>query len=379
MTGSPEPLVLYLSILSIALSVLLRHTDSLYSLFLYPFGIFKLFLQICIFTLIITETTDILKWVPVHDSRIPSNAIKCGQEADGRPLFVARAMYNGFLYPGKAGYHFNGCRIGCNWQEIEYSKYDVLTIPADSNVILTWEKDFCGHVPENSVRVDPSWQFYVGRHDHNGGLCPGRIDCWNKSIFITNDGKEHQYNNYEVLVATESNPSVYKLHNVRYDLDKAKIKMGNSPLLIASQPASNSSDHDSHIGISVSYSKTTSHNWIITGGFKLGSKLEVSGSIPFFANANFSLSPEISFSGSTGHTVQENVSASADASVKLPPNSSVNVVIVARKQEIEVPYTSSITKIMSDGRQHTAETDGVYHGVTFTDFQTSIENTASWV
>lgn len=201
----------------------------------------------------------------------------------------------------------------------------MLTIPSDSNVILTWEKDFCGHVPENSVGVDPSWQFYVGRHDHNGGICPGRIDCWNKSIYVANDGKEHQYNNYEVLVATEPNPSVYKLHTIRYDLNKAKINMDNFPLIIASQPASNSSDHDSQVGISVSYSKTTSHNWIITGGFKLGSKLEVSGSIPFFANANFSLSPEISFSGSTGHTVQENVSASADASVKLPPNSSVKL------------------------------------------------------
>lgn len=40
-------------------------------------------------------------WIKGNDGSIPAGAIEGGQEADGEPLYVARAEYEGSLTPGK--------------------------------------------------------------------------------------------------------------------------------------------------------------------------------------------------------------------------------------------------------------------------------------
>ncbi|KAJ1939190.1 hypothetical protein EC988_007383, partial [Linderina pennispora] len=45
------------------------------------------------------------QWVSCSNGHIPPNAVQGGIERDGKPLFVARAMYKGGLHPGKAGPH----------------------------------------------------------------------------------------------------------------------------------------------------------------------------------------------------------------------------------------------------------------------------------
>lgn len=120
-----------------------------------------------------------MKWVSAKGSDIPKSAFKGGEEADGRPLFVTRAFNNGYWHTGKAGYQFNGCHTESHWKEVVYTEYEVLTIPPDAHVVLKWGKYFCGHVHDDSVRIDPAYDIYVGRHEHGGGVYPGKIDLWN--------------------------------------------------------------------------------------------------------------------------------------------------------------------------------------------------------
>ncbi|KAJ2685279.1 hypothetical protein IWW39_004376 [Coemansia spiralis] len=69
-----------------------------------------------------------LQWVTASNGHIPPNPVQGGIESDGRPLFVARAIYKGGLHPGKAGQHLGGggCTIGYGHKEIGISEYQVL-------------------------------------------------------------------------------------------------------------------------------------------------------------------------------------------------------------------------------------------------------------
>ncbi|KAJ2504217.1 hypothetical protein H4217_009443, partial [Coemansia sp. RSA 1939] len=62
------------------------------------------------------------------NGQIPPNAVQGGAEKDGKPLFVARAIYKGGLHPGKAGEHIQGggCSIGYGHKEVNLNEYQVL-------------------------------------------------------------------------------------------------------------------------------------------------------------------------------------------------------------------------------------------------------------
>lgn len=69
----------------------------------------------------------VLCWTKVVGRGLPSNAIQGGFEADGRPLFIARANYEGSLIVGKAATHLGGCLIPYGGQEVYAETYEVLT------------------------------------------------------------------------------------------------------------------------------------------------------------------------------------------------------------------------------------------------------------
>ena len=153
-------------------------------------------------------------------------------------------------------------------------------------------------------------------------------------------------------MASKTNPSGYKLFNIWYDLEKAKVNIDDKPIIMATQPATNDSNHESNVSITVSYSKTTSHKWGVTNGTQNGLNLQIQGKIPVVeVGASVSVSSTTTFSGKTDKAFQEKVEASVNASVTLPEKSSVIVSIVAKKQEIDVPFTAEITTLLSDGKE----------------------------
>ena len=71
------------------------------------------------------------KWVQASGGNIPVGAIKAGKEADGKPLYIARAYYEGGLHPGKVRPEFGAANIPWGHKEVKVYNYEVL-VQADS-------------------------------------------------------------------------------------------------------------------------------------------------------------------------------------------------------------------------------------------------------
>ncbi|PAB59452.1 DM9 repeat-containing protein [Anaeromicrobium sediminis] len=69
-----------------------------------------------------------MKWVAMSDGTIPDGALKFGYEADGTPLYVARAYYAGGLHLGKVRPGFEGALIPYAGTEVVVKFYEVLCI-----------------------------------------------------------------------------------------------------------------------------------------------------------------------------------------------------------------------------------------------------------
>jgi uncharacterized protein DUF3421 len=68
-------------------------------------------------------------WIAGSNGQIPDGAVVCGREANGDPLFVARASLNGGLHPGKIRFAFGAAFIGFGGAEVAAANYEVLTLP----------------------------------------------------------------------------------------------------------------------------------------------------------------------------------------------------------------------------------------------------------
>jgi hypothetical protein len=67
-----------------------------------------------------------VQWVRASGGTIPGGAVQAGNEANGAPLYICRAQYNGGLHPGKTRPGFNGCNIPYGGQELTVPVYDII-------------------------------------------------------------------------------------------------------------------------------------------------------------------------------------------------------------------------------------------------------------
>lgn len=100
---------------------------------------------------------DIHMW----KSYIPDNAIRAGYEANGKPLFVARAIIQGAITSGKCGIHLEGAYIIYGGKENVVQHYGVLVYPINALGFLDWRQASNGEVPCNAVKTDND--LYIGR------------------------------------------------------------------------------------------------------------------------------------------------------------------------------------------------------------------------
>ncbi|KAJ2305902.1 hypothetical protein IWW55_001708, partial [Coemansia sp. RSA 2706] len=133
---------------------------------------------------------------PVHTA--------CRLEADGKPLFVARAMYKGGLHPGKASQHLEngGCNIGYAHREVAVSEYQVLCGDASK---LKWVKqegalNIQGFVPVEAGHEESGEKLFIGKTLHEGsqqlGKCAPHIK---KGMSFAYGHKERETKEYMVL------------------------------------------------------------------------------------------------------------------------------------------------------------------------------------
>jgi hypothetical protein len=149
---------------------------------------------------VLTEQPFALLWSPARGDAVPSNALQAGREADGAPLYAAKAHYNGSVQPGKVRRGFGGALIPYGGQEVRVEEYKVLTRLAQE---CDWVRAQNGRVPAGAVQGGheaDGTPLYVARARYMGGVHPGKIRKGFGGAHITYAGKEIEVPDYEVLV-----------------------------------------------------------------------------------------------------------------------------------------------------------------------------------
>lgn len=139
-------------------------------------------------------------WVRASGGDVPPGAFRAGREADGSPLYVIRAPYQGGLCPGKLSTATGRAYIPFGGREIGVDSYEVYTGTG------RWVRARDGYAPPGAVRggkeADGS-SLYLARGRWEGSLTPGKLSERNRTAYIPYGGKEIQLPEYEVLVEDE--------------------------------------------------------------------------------------------------------------------------------------------------------------------------------
>lgn len=136
-------------------------------------------------------------WVTTFGNNIPDGAIRAGCEADGRPLFVARARIENLVTPGKAGFHLPGAHIPYGCKEHIVNQYEVLVHPTRAPGLYEWRSCSNGNIPPGAMATDRNT--FIGRFHHAGSLVPGKVDTNHRCAYIGYGGQELNQKEYDVL------------------------------------------------------------------------------------------------------------------------------------------------------------------------------------
>ena len=153
-------------------------------------------------------------WIPASGNFDPSrmHAVEGGYEKDGTKLYVGRAALDGGVHIGKiAG---NSCYIPLSGDETKVNSFEVLSIPLGAST--RWVEGEDGVVPPNAVEGGHNEQgekTYVARALKKGGLfgkdclIVGEVVPSENVCYVAYDGKEKEFDKYEVLVCDGVLPS----------------------------------------------------------------------------------------------------------------------------------------------------------------------------
>lgn len=137
------------------------------------------------------------KWTKATGGNIPDGAKPNGHEADGTPLWTARAEYSGGIHPGKVRPAFGAANIPYGGKEIKVNPYEVLMQEG------RWVKASDGKVPLGAVVAGYEANgepLFVARAKYEGGLHQGKVRLAFGAANIPWGGKEVKVKDYEVLV-----------------------------------------------------------------------------------------------------------------------------------------------------------------------------------
>lgn len=142
-------------------------------------------------------------WVPAWNDEVPQDAVPLGHEADGTPLYVARAYFAGGLHIGKVRRGFGAANIPYAGEEVKVNPYEVLYAIGD---LFYWAEGRNGYLPYGAIamgREQDGTRLYVARAEYAGGLHVGKVRPPYVAAEIPYGGKEIAVTPYEVLVRKE--------------------------------------------------------------------------------------------------------------------------------------------------------------------------------
>lgn len=136
----------------------------------------------------------------VSNRIVPPNAMKSGFSG-GESMYVARAIHEGNLFPGKVHPPHGGgvCFITYKGKVVAKNEYEVLCSAYGSWVPVTG-----GNIPSNAVMGGHSAEgepLFIGRSIHLGSLNPGKVHLSRGCCDIGYGADEYSYTEYEVYVA----------------------------------------------------------------------------------------------------------------------------------------------------------------------------------
>lgn len=141
-----------------------------------------------------------IHWIEATNGQIPNGAVICGKEANGTPLYVARANYEGGVHPGKVRTEFGAANIPYGGIEVKVNPYQVLCGS------FRWVAATNGAIPDGAVicgKESNGTPLYVARANYEGGVHPGKVRTEFGAANIPYGGIEVKVNPYEVLVCVE--------------------------------------------------------------------------------------------------------------------------------------------------------------------------------
>lgn len=138
-----------------------------------------------------------LDWVNQAGGRIDRGAARAGREANGEPLYVCAASFNGGVHPGKLRRGFGGCVVGYGGREYTVGQYSTLVGEGrwQSGVPI----DRLDRIGVNGGQEANGSPLYVCRASFNDGAHPGKIGSSTGGCNITYGGVEHTMYSFEVL------------------------------------------------------------------------------------------------------------------------------------------------------------------------------------
>lgn len=139
-------------------------------------------------------------WIAATADSMPEDALEGGRDADGDTIYVGRVFKDGDLMPAKVIPNKGGAYVCWGSEEHKVENFQVLigagfmwTVCDNGNIVP-------GAVPAGNTSDGET--LYIGRAEHAGSLCVGKVHPSHGCLYIPFGGGEEKVDSYEVLIRT---------------------------------------------------------------------------------------------------------------------------------------------------------------------------------
>ncbi|XP_061396626.1 uncharacterized protein LOC133332257 [Musca vetustissima] len=138
------------------------------------------------------------QWISATVDSFPEDALEGGRDADGDAIYIGRVFKNGDLLPAKVIPNKGGAYVCWAGEEEKVENFQVLVGAGFMWVGCENGNIVPGAVPAGSTCDGET--LYIGRAEHAGSLCVGKVHPSHACLYIPFGGGEEKIDCYEVLV-----------------------------------------------------------------------------------------------------------------------------------------------------------------------------------
>ncbi|KAF7142853.1 hypothetical protein RHSIM_Rhsim05G0011200 [Rhododendron simsii] len=185
----------------------------------------------------------------------------------------------------------------------------------------------------------------------------GKTNCLNAAISTIS--KETRMVVEELVISRE----IYNVNFRTLDATHARIYNQNI-ILLATQPATNTTQETHTSTLNLTYTDTKSRTWNGSVSLKLGVEISIESGIPLIEEGKIVVTTEFTGSYEWGETVSTENQVESDYMVPVPPMTKVTVSLLATQGSCDVPFSYTQRDTLMNGEQVIQNLDdGVYTGI----------------